>query len=94
MPESIEPRKIIRATREIVVNINGEEFDAILIPREVPAVIDFTQFPEDDPLRRQINLAKLVEVNLAVDTDLRYAQGGAGKYQLTLLGAKRLLQSL
>jgi len=94
MSESVGPRKIVRATREITANINGEEYDVLMIPKNMISEIDFSQFPEDDPLRRQLNLAKLVEVDLNQDIDLRYAEGKAGDRRLTLHGAQRLLDSL
>lgn len=90
-----ETRKIVRATREIVVNINGEEYDALLIPRNAMVEIDFSQFPEDDPVRRQRNIEVLTEVDLDLDHDLSEPEEGRiGIYRLTKDAARRLLESL
>lgn len=92
-----EKRTIIRATREIVVNINGEEYDALLIPRKSIVEVDFSQFPEDDPFRRERNCAVLTEVDLETDEDIDDPAGGIhGKhtFRLTATGAKKLLESL
>jgi hypothetical protein len=89
-----ETRKVIRATREIVVSINGEEYDALLIPRKNLVEVDFTQFPEDDPFRRQRNIEVLTEVDLDLEHDLRDSTHGNPVYRLTPAGAKRLLESL
>jgi hypothetical protein len=80
-----------------MVSINGEEFDALLIPRNAMVEIDFSQFPEDDPLRRQRNVERLTEVDLDLTRDLaEEGLGAPGKhlYKLTKHGAKRLLESL
>jgi hypothetical protein len=91
-----ETRKIIRATREVTVIINGEEFDALLIPKNAMVEVDFSQFPEDDPLRRQVNREKLTEVDLDLEHDLSPNDGELNKhvYRLTKRGAYRLLESL
>lgn len=88
-----ETRKVIRATREITVNINGETFDALLIPRDGMVEIDFSAFPEDDPMRRKANIVKLTELDLELTDDLSVTPG-TGAYRLTEHGAKRLLESL
>jgi hypothetical protein len=78
-----------------VVIINGEEFDAMLIPRNAMVEIDFSQFPEDDPLRRQRNVEKLTEVDLDLKHDLSTEPSGERRmFRLTKRGAKRLLESL
>lgn len=87
-----KPRKLIRATREITVNINGEEYDALLIPKEGVVEIDFSRFPEDDPMRRSVNVKTMSTVDLEVGVDL--TEAGGHYYRLTEQGAKRLLESL
>jgi hypothetical protein len=89
-----ETRKIIQATREITVNINGQEFDALLIPKNAMVEIDFSQFPEDDPLRRQANIGKMTKLELDFDLDIIDVSDGNGTYRLTKRGASRLLESL
>ena len=92
MSEPIEPRQILRATREIVVNIHGEDYDCLLIPRKPFVEVDYTQFPEDDPLRRKTNIEKLMAVDLDRSVDMIYAGGECDR--LTKHGAQRLLESL
>lgn len=88
-------RKIIRATREIVVSINGEEYDALLIPRQPFIEVDYTKFPEDDPFKRQLNIGKMREVDLEIGRDLiPMPPAGDDRYRITKVGAKRLLESL
>lgn len=45
-------RKIL-ATKDIVVNINGVVYDALLIPREKMVDIDYSNHPEDDPVKKK-----------------------------------------
>lgn len=83
-------RKMLLATREIEVNIKGVKYHALLIPDDDLVQIDFTNCPEDDPLRRQVNIEKLTTVDLELD-DL---VGVDGVYRLTSTGAAKLLDSL
>ena len=46
--------KVILATKEIVVNIHGIEYDCLLIPRNELVDIDFKQCPEDHPVVKKI----------------------------------------
>ena len=41
--------KVIRATKELSLNMGGEVYDVLLIPRERIVEIDYTDCPEDDP---------------------------------------------
>lgn len=85
--------KAVRATREIVVNIHGEEFDCLLIPRKRFVSIDYTDCPELDPARKVENNRKLTEVTLNVGVHLEETHGKIG-YRLTPKGAAHLLDSL
>ena len=46
--------KVLIATKEIMVNIHGVEYDCLLIPRDNLVNIDFTQCPEDHPIVKKI----------------------------------------
>lgn len=46
--------KVVLATKEIVVNIHGVEYDCLLIPRNEIVNIDFTQCPEDHPVVKKL----------------------------------------
>jgi hypothetical protein len=89
-------RTVIRATREITVNIRGETYDALLIPRKPILDVDFTQFPEDDPLRRIRNTKIFIEVDLIDGVDIVSTghRPESHTYRLTEKGAKRLLEAL
>lgn len=96
MPESVGPvRRIVHATRDIKVNIHGVDYNAILIPENAMIEVDFSRFPEDDPLRRDMNAVKMTTVDLDPMIDLS-TETHAGKctYRLTKTGAQRLLLSL
>lgn len=41
--------KQILATKELVVNIGGKEYDCLLIPRETFVDVDYKLCPEDHP---------------------------------------------
>jgi hypothetical protein len=89
-----DTRQIIRATREITVNIHGETYDALLIPRQSLVEVDFSQFPEDDPLRRQRNVQVFTELDLDLGQDVINPFTGKHVFRLTKAGAQRLLESL
>jgi hypothetical protein len=74
--------------------MNGEEYDLLVIPTKPFIEVDFTQFPEDDPLRRVRNIEQMMTVHLERDVDLEYASMGDGAYRLTKHGASRLFESL
>ena len=93
-PSSDKTRKIIRATREVIVSINGEEYDALLIPRNAMVEVDFSQYPEDDPLRRERNIEVLTEQDLDMTVDFCEVPGKAHFYHLSKRGARRLLEAL
>jgi hypothetical protein len=86
-------RKILLATREMEIYIKGVGYDAILIPKEDFVEVDFTRFPEDDPLRREVNIVKLCEVDLTlgefVETD-----GADTVFHLSEAAARKLLEAL
>ena len=89
-----EPRKSIKATREITVVIHGVEYDALLIPKNAMIEIDYSQFPEDDPFRRRENAVRLTEMDLELGSDLQNVPDGTRTYRLTKEAAQRLLESL
>lgn len=41
--------KQILATKELIVNIGGKEYDCLLIPRETFVDVDYKLCPEDHP---------------------------------------------
>jgi len=86
-----DTRKIVRATKEIVVEIGGERYQALLIPERPIVEVDFTQCPEDDPLRRQVNEERLAKVQLDEEDDV---ERFGNTVHLTASGAKKRLESL
>jgi len=91
MPSPGPIRKIIRATREITVIINGEPYDALLVPQNMVASVDFSMYPEDDPLKRELNIEKLSSFDLVVE-DL--IGGPEGPWRLKPETVRRMLESL
>lgn len=48
--------KTIISTKEITVNMNGIEYDAILIPRDIIVDVDYSAAPENHPkIKRMID---------------------------------------
>lgn len=45
--------KKILANKELIVNIEGVEYDALLIPREWVVDVDYKNHPEDDPTKEK-----------------------------------------
>ena len=85
-------RKIIRATREVTVDINGEKYHVLVIPDQPNVEVDYSEFPEGDPLRRKENVKTFQTVDLDYGQDL--VIGESPTYRLTKEGAEKLLSSL
>lgn len=92
MADEKKTRKVVRADKEFTVILKGERYHALLIPESPVVEIDFSDCPEDDPLRRQRNIDELTKVRVDRDRDLEYI--GNDEYRLTPEAAKRLLESL
>jgi hypothetical protein len=88
-------RRQVIATKEITVNIHGVEYDALLIPKHDLLEIDYANFPEDDPLRREENIKKICSVDLREGFELELVDNQEKpRWRLLPQAVRRLLESL
>jgi hypothetical protein len=88
-----EKSSAIRVTKEVTVNLHGEIFDVLVIPRKQFVELDYTDCPEDNPARKVEKMQKMMSVDLKLGVHLKETNGKMG-YKLTDRGVMVLLDSL